>query len=81
MHTLAEQDHVWLVFNTEATVKLTYHNAASSEDATRTVSEDFAQAFATQRDWELEPGRRCLVEILTGENGTSPSIFFGHLMR
>ena len=54
---------MWLVFNTEATVKLTYHTAASADDATRTASEDFAEAFAAQRDWELESGRRCLVEV------------------
>lgn len=57
LRTLSEQDHVWLVFNPQETVKLTYENAASADEATRTVSEDFAEAFATSRQWALEPGR------------------------
>lgn len=58
LKTLSEQDHVWLVFNSAETVKLTYENAASADEATRYVAEDSAEAFAAMRQWELEPGRR-----------------------
>lgn len=58
LKTLSEQDHVWLVFNSAETVKLTYENAASADEATRYVAEDSAEAFEAMRQWELEPGRR-----------------------
>ncbi len=58
LKTLSEQDHVWLVFNTAETVKLTYENAASADEAARYVAEDSAEAFAAMRQWELEAGRR-----------------------
>ncbi|CAK9050329.1 unnamed protein product [Durusdinium trenchii] len=58
LRTLQEVDHVWLVLNTDQSVKLTYENANSLEEATRYVSEDFAEAFALTRQWEQESGRQ-----------------------
>ena len=40
--------------NPPTEVKLTYENANSLEEATRYVSEDFAEAFALTRQWEQE---------------------------
>ena len=58
LRTTSEQDYVWLVVNTENSVKLTYENADSGDEATRTVSELFAGAFVAVRIWDTEPGRR-----------------------
>ena len=58
LRTLSEQDYVWLVLNTEASMKLTYENADSLAAATRYVSEDFYQAFAPSRTWLSEAGRQ-----------------------
>eukprot|EP00403_Amphidinium_massartii_P025090 CAMPEP_0178395490 /NCGR_PEP_ID=MMETSP0689_2-20121128/13246_1 /TAXON_ID=160604 /ORGANISM="Amphidinium massartii, Strain CS-259" /LENGTH=823 /DNA_ID=CAMNT_0020016147 /DNA_START=51 /DNA_END=2523 /DNA_ORIENTATION=+ len=58
LRTLAEEDHVWLVVNPEETVQLTYENVDSEAEATRTVTESYADAFPAMRDWDTEPGRR-----------------------